>query len=248
MDTVVDNLGLIGQYIRRIAVMGMQVIKGLAVIAILYIVMFAIWGGYKSFRNHLKSMVKFETTLICIPAIISFLIICIIAPYVAIRYIYQLVPFVVVPIGYFFDYAITQKEKNRSFIAAAIIVAVIWSLVYPPSYTYESYETENEMISEYSTSPCVYITDNTDPSITSSINELLYFKDVCVIDKTDSYVLSDYMTEYKGKNEMILFIAEYPEKRNNDSLIESLCDKYGYNETKKIAERDFSNIYLLSQQ
>lgn len=248
LDTVADNAGMLGQYLYRIAVMGYQFIKNIPIAVLLYgVLVILLFNG--KFRKFIKSKISVELVLVFIPAVMAFIIASIIEPYLDIRYVYNILPIMIIPVCYVMEYicGVVDIKKKNLYSVVLVIICIIAGFVFEPRFVYSSQKNENEKISLYNSSPCIYYTSNYNPSITSNIAELIDFDNVCIFNDVKSDHLYKYISDYIEADKVVLFIAEYPDKQDDSKLIKQIKEKYGYVTDDKLASQDFSNIYVLSK-
>ena len=139
--------------------------------------------------------------VIIIPAVIAFFAVAVVSPVIQARYIYNLVPVLVLSLcpavkkvencidGFRFGNII----KYCGF--AALVLLCIWDLgVNPPDYLYEDEKDFTAVTAKYTDIPCVYFDDNYFAPITADIPQLLQFDEFLVFNDTASEAFKDYIS------------------------------------------------------
>lgn len=249
LGNVVGNLGRIAQYSHRIGIISALTVWEMSIVGILYGVLFLLCIK-KEFRSFLKERLDTTLLMICIPAIVAFLIICIVEPYVLNRYIYHLVPMAVIPLGCLYDYLQTSsagKMCKKLAIAITGICLVAAFTIYEPYYIYDGMRETNDVLASTDNDVCVYITENYPESVTENLLQLINFEEICVVNSVSGDFLNDYMTSHKDADEVALFISNFHLDCDDIRAIEEMSEAFGYTTYEQLNAKVFSNIYLLSR-
>ncbi|MCR5649913.1 MAG: hypothetical protein K6F86_01885 [Lachnospiraceae bacterium] len=143
------------------------------------------------------------------------------------------------------------KDKQGNTIelpewVALIMVLVMVSVVFmKPSYIYWENKERMSTLSSCSSSPCVFITDNRNPSITSELQNLLLFDDIFVTDLESCDGVEKYIESHGANMKTVVFIATYPKKKNDENILNCISDIADYKEKQSLYQGDFANVYEL---
>lgn len=252
LNTVAENAKAgWGVYVERVLNFTYQMITNMPIVAIIAVLSFAgIIVMVMIDRKKLKKM--FENShnfwLIVIASILSFIMIAIIAPYAAIRYVYHLMPLfalIVMVIAQNVSVILRDSMKRKVCWMMAVIGSFLFMSLFEPNYLYTEYAEIDAILAEHANELCVYISSNNNPSITSDIGHLILFDDICIIDE-ELFALDDYV-EKKLSDSMVVFISQYPNARDDQGILEDLKKRYDFSDISKIASENFSNIYIIEK-
>ncbi len=253
-DTVYKNLGSgLKEYVFRCCKLSYRLFERMPIVIVLFLAGIAGAVIYMT-RNGLKCLKDDDVRkirVIGIPAVLSFMAVAIISPYTDPRYIFNILP-VISLAGTYLSVKVIRSSKLKLFDNEKIwyILLVVSSLLilfcHGPSYVYKGHGVIDKVMAENSAGKCVYITENTNPPVTSDIEHLLYFKDFCVVENTGSDVLNEYLKD-AGTKPLIVFIATWPEEPDDDRLLSDICDRFDHKKVSEVARGSYSHIYLIEK-
>lgn len=252
----VDNLTSFGQYAQRIDFFVREaghrmkpVIYGVGVFAVLCIVLIGkISAAVK------EKHVNFDSLIVIIPAIAAFFVVVIISPVTELRYIYNIVPILVLDVSFLlylaesalgnFKYGFALKKGVLLIIAAA----ALWGArCVPPDYLYDEYSDYDELLMEHSSAPCIYIDDNFSSPLTYDMLQIMIFDDLLVTNDTSSEAMIDYIGQ---SDEAVVFIdisKDWASGYDSQTVLEQLKGSTGFSVITPLYCNDFSDVYLLSK-
>ena len=183
-----------------------------------------IWTGY------LEGYSKTDTALIllAISTILTLVLIAVVSPVTALRYVYNILPFdAIVSVGIMRLVWIHGLEGRGSSIVLLLctILNLYNGVTVTPLYVENISERSYHTIEEYTALPCVFLNkgygsyrDRTLPSITKAIPELIEFEEVFVTDDFMGEQTERYLEKKDLENGIILYIGV------SDKLDEESCE------------------------
>lgn len=199
------------------------------------------------FKRIKKSKFKdlnIKMLLITIPTFFAFVFITLFSN--SVRYLANIAPMFVYIIGYLAF--IISKEVNingyviKLFYLLAIIICVISSITTKPDYLYLEHKEYNNKIELHKDSLCIYVTSNSNPSITQDLPQLINFDRIIVVDSLESELLKNNII---NNNEVVVYFAKYPESIMKDDSIEALSSLYGLKDKEFLYDNGWSEAYRL---
>ena len=250
----VDNLKSIGQYAERLNIFRADSLHRMKAIVYTALVLAAaaLICCRRVANAAREGAVRWDALIFIIPAVVSFLLVAVISPVSEIRYIYNLVPMLVLAVsllGHLAALALPElREKKYARVAALLAVAALCLLEarsVAPDYLYDEYSDYDELLQAHSSAPCVYMDDNYFSPITFDMLQLLNFDDFLVTNDTSS----DAMLAYIGAApETVVFIdisRQWASGYDPDEVIAGLEASTGYTEADELYSNGFSAVYLL---
>lgn len=190
--------------------------------------------------------------VLIVPAFVSFVIVAIASPVPEIRYIYNLVPLLILAVIALLhiielsDTALSEKPGTRIFIGAAVCAMCLWQArCLPPDYLYREYSGYDALLQEHADAPCVYIDDNYFSPITYDMLQLMNFDDFLVTNDTGSDALLDYIGDAPETVVFIDISKEWASGYDAEEILAGLEESTGYTEQTALYSNGFSAVYLL---
>lgn len=260
LETTTQNLFDLAQYPKGpLELIGWSFV-GFAVGAGIMVLLLLVKLGQKCMpkKIHPKTLIPPKAALITVPALAAFLIIAVIAPYKSLRYVYHLQPLEALFCGCgLFSVLDTLSAKTKKRVLQGLCaMMLVLAFVIEPERMYRGNRQVNADLEGLQGAACVDIT--TSPSaLTSGVQELLHFKEVCVVPDDSSEVLARYNT---GENDtLVLFIggrglwqfvtpAEVEEITNRDlETAWNVAQQGGYTQVTLLATQEFEQIFVLTK-
>lgn len=252
--SAVDNLKSVGQYAERLNIFradSMHRMKAI-VYAALILAAAALICRRRVVRAVREGAVRWDALIFIIPAIVSFLLIAVISPVSATRYIYNLVPISVLAVSLLWQLAaaglpeLREKKYARPAALLAVAALCLWEArCVAPDYLYDEYSDYDELLQAHSAAPCVYIDDNYFSPITYDMLQLMNFDEFLVTNNTASEAMLGYIG---SAPETVVFIdisREWASGYDPDEVISGLKASTGYTEADELYSNGFSAVYLL---
>lgn len=246
MDKTIHNAQSVKKWIPRIIEMCSETSENIKIIFPMFLILavgllIALWKKNCNLKkyNH--------TLIVIVPAFVAYIIVCIIAPYVTERYIYHLIPLMLLMLSYLFSISEKNWKKIISYgILGAVILVSVQSLRdKKPDYVYDHSEF-NMVIAGNSDAPCVLVTENSSPSITCALPQLVYFDEVLVVDESGLQEINQYLQKYSETDRVVVFLAAVPKMTEIDIVQQWLLDE-GYVEYNQIYENEFISSYIFQR-
>jgi hypothetical protein len=188
------------------------------------------------------------------PAILAFLVIAIIGPQE--RYVFHLIPFVVLMVGFIWKQVTAKSVRAENFICHGLVktvyitaaVFVAW-FIYKPSFWYHGTADSHRVAEQYSTSPCVYMNgDNEEVGIVGNLIQLSNFDDICLQLSPWSDTITEYIENHADNDTIVVYIAELAYAADDldeiDILTRNLTSTYS---VELVRFGDFTRMYLLKK-
>ncbi len=254
--SAVDNLTRFGQYAQRITYFMKEC--GHRMRAIIYSsVCFAVLCVV--FCKKLSAAVKekhadFESLILIVPAIVTFLVVAVISPVTESRYIYNIVPMLTLTAG-FLMYLAEKSIGNFKYdfaikkgILLVIACVALWcARCVPPDYLYDEYSDYDELLSAHKSAPCVYIDNNYSSPLTYDMLQLMIFDDLIVTNNTSSEAMLNYIGDARETVVFIDISKDWASGYNSEEVLEQLRLSTGYTVITPLYCNGFSDVYLLSE-
>lgn len=245
MDKTIRNLNNVEQYWLRFLTMGQDVVPDM-IVAIMFIVVFM--GVYfLKCKNYGIEKVSLKKLVVIIPAYISYIVVCIIAPYVTGRYVYHLIPVMILLLGFLVGNSSDIIKVKREYLYSVCLFAVAMiSLgclrMNKPDYIYD-HSVYNMIVEDNSQYPCVFIAENDYAPITSAIPKLLYFDEFMVVNESKWENIDAYIRK-SNENEGVAVFKETLPNNVDDAMIVEKMNKLGYRRYDRIYADQYYSIYL----
>lgn len=246
MDKTVRNLNNVQQYWKRFITMGQDVAPDM-IVAIVGVVVFMVLYVIK-LKQHKSETKSLKTLVVIIPAYISYVVVCIIAPYVTDRYVYHLIPVMILFLGFLMDNTPDKKIgiKGENIYYIGLFTVAIFSVgclkMNQPNYVYD-YSAYNMIVEDNSSYPCIFVSENDHAPITSAIPQLLYFDEFMVINDKTLESVDEYIKNSDEKEVVVIFKESLPTNMDETLIIEKM-NGLGYSQYDQIYTERFYNIYL----
>ncbi len=188
--------------------------------------------------------------LLFIPSVIDFIVVTSIAKYESLRYVYNVLPIIILPVLYLVCVYLKLHGIPR-FIGAYALVGVICMVillhVIPPFYMYPENKQVDKLIEDNRIYPCVYYSNEhygPQSTLTSDLIQLEAFEDFLFTDKMDEKMIGDYLKE-RNSEKCILYIAEFYKPKDHLPDVEAFMKVAGYKHYEPLYEADLSYTYIL---
>lgn len=207
------------------------------------------------FKLKRENKISFLSLIFISAAILNVLVVAVISPISALRYIYNIMPIFYIAIA-FLVYINMKAMKDLNKKVACILsfsVALILSLsalcVYKPDYLYLNYRKYDALCSENSIYPCVYFNDNYNAPITQDMLQLMYYDEVYVSNNTKSEKMLDYIDNHQHNECVIVYVdvsEEWSSGYDAEKIIDELMSETGYGACEKLYKQGLSDVYKIS--
>lgn len=246
MDKTIHNAQSVKKWIPRIIEMCSEASENIKIIFPMFLILavgllIALWKKNCNLKkyNH--------TLIVIVPAFIAYIIVCIIAPYVTERYIYHLIPLMLLMFSYLFSISEKNWKKIISYGILGVVILVSVQSLHDkkPDYVYDHSEFNME-IAGNSDAPCIFVSENSSPSITCALPQLVYFDEVLVVDESGLKEINQYLQKYSETDRVVVFLAAVPKMTEIDLVWQQLLDE-GYVEYNQIYENEFISSYIFQR-
>lgn len=151
--------------------------------------------------------------------LLTIILVAVISPYLVVRYVYNILPIFILVIIYFIEAVlcntkfimnIGERLGNKKYqiplYFVAFSVVVVMALAQQPDYIYPEKKEYNRIAEEYKDLPCVYMSENLNPTITQDLLQITKFKSVFVTNNFLDSKTEDYLKDFGKSNKVILYI------------------------------------------
>lgn len=229
-----DNLFDVSQWISRVIKYTHFVIHGIKASVVVGAIAFVFLAVTRRFRKCDEVLVVF------IPAVLTWLVIALIAAVQEERYIYNILPIFIIAVAYLLSHL------HLYYVPIICITALALSYTgCNVDYLQPRTLLVNEILSGYSDSKCVYLTDNKFAAMTSDYYELINFNDVFTTSDATSKQLKKYIGDAE---EVIVFIdsnEEWSSGLDPETEMREISESTGLNDYEKILDNTLSVVYVL---
>ena len=260
LDTTTDNLLNLSQYPKGpLELTGWSFVEfgvGAGILVVLLLV--ALTRRWLPGALRQTVLIPPKAKLVTIPALAAFIIIAVISPYKALRYVYHLQPLEAVFCGCgFFAVldALSQKAKKQVTLGACGLMLVL-AFVLTPERMYPGYRKVQETLEQYKDAACVNLIGDMG-AFTSEVPDYLPFREVCAVQDTSSPLLREYctgesdsMVVFIGGRGLWQFVTEGEVEwitQGNQASAEEIAQLGGYTHVELLATQEFSQIWLLTK-
>lgn len=253
-QTTVDNLLNVSQYVHRIVHFTKMCVdrsyaQGL-LCAVLLVVLVVNFRQIKRICQQNRDLL--ESLLVIVPSLLAFAAAAILSPYQDIRYIYNVYPIMALAMGFLAAFCLKlegvspPKAAEWGGVLVLVVVALLNLVKISPSYLYTQNKSYDEQLGLYADAPCVYVSVEYTPSITSDLPELLLFDDVLVTDSNSTEGVERYVAQETNQENLVLFVATYPEPYGED-VPQQLAEALAFAHYELLRVGEYSETYLLSK-
>lgn len=212
-------------------------------------------GKFKDIKSIFRENDSVWQMLIIIaPAYIALLIIGIISPIFAERYVYNISPIIVltVSLALYVLNIISKKETLLSGKLAVVLLAALVGILFVirPSNLFLEYREYNNIIDGYADVPCIYFDNNFNAPLTNDAPQLIRFEDVFVSNNTNSEAMKNYLNKYGDPDEIIVYIDIndfWSSGYKADEILKELGENTGYKNHEKLFSSFLSETYIVSK-
>lgn len=202
IDKTVRNAQNFNKWLPRFFTMSKEVVLDLkaAIIVVLILLLLFIAALIRK-NKRINKIVLDEKLLVILPAYIAYSVICIIAPHVTVRYVYHLIPIMLLLLCYLRDFVVDKSAKKSVYygiLCMIIIISVLSLKRTKPDYVF-NHSQLNAFVKENREYPCIFVTENEPAPITSSIPQLLYFDECMVVDENGIENIAEYIVKYNKR-------------------------------------------------
>lgn len=254
--SAVENLKSVWQYAQRLNIFigdSTHRMKGI-IYSVLIIAAACVVGCKGIAAAWREKRIKLDVLVLALPAAVSFVVVAIISPVSEIRYIYNIVPMLLLFVCLLLHLAengikaLKDNKKARLAVGVAVALIALWQArSLAPDYLFDEYSDYDALLAAHSDAPCVYIDDNYFSPITFDMLQLMCFDDFLVTNDT----ASDTMLNYIGNaEETVVFIdisKQWASGYDDASVVAQLEESTGYTDAEKLYSNGFSAVYLLSR-
>ena len=254
--SAVENLKSVWQYSERLSWFFMESshrMKGFIYVSAALVVLCVLrvrrlWGALK------RKELRLDSLVIIVPAFFTFALVAIISPVAEIRYIYNIVPIIVLcaALAMYWLWEIDRDTAPAAvkWLAVAVIaaVALFQCRALAPDYLFDEYSDYDELLSAHSDAPCVYMNDNYYSPITYDMLQLMNFDDFLVTADADSEALAEYIGEAK---ELVVFIdisKMWASGFDAKEILAELHESTGFESADRLYSNGFSDVYLMEDR
>lgn len=254
----VENLKSVWQYADRFVIIvrgtchQMLAMMIVALIAIVGIIVFHKKVSAAGERRELC----WEALVFIVPAALTYILVIIISPVTEYRYVYNLIPFVALTVGFllhmgekaFGNFKHETSVKN-CLLACIALLCLLCVKRLPPDYLYDKYSDYDALLLEHQSAPLVYMDDNFSSPLTYDMLQLMLFDDFIVTNDTDSQAMKDYVGD---SDEAVLFIdisKVWASGYDADKVLEEICRNTPFDSDKTVPlySNGFSDVYVLNK-
>ena len=200
---------------------------------------------------------------LAVAVLLTIILVAVISPYLVVRYVYNILPIFILVIIYFIEAVLCNTEflinirerlQDKRYMiplyVIAVFVVVVSAFAQKPDYIYPEKKEYNRIVEEYKKLPCVYMSENLNPTITQDLLQITKFKSVYVTNDFLQRGTENYLKDFGKSNKVILYIdvaqlggSGFDPKKVMDSILSNTkYSKYQY-----LYSNGRSQTYLLKR-
>ena len=192
--------------------------------------------------------------IIIVPAILSFLFISVIAVYPELRYVYSVIPMLIMISAWIlnlYDQNVKKVEISAKSITICAVAMIIILFINEPEWIYSSHSGKYDCLKESEASPCIYyLTDDNPavPAVTQDLVQLTDFNDVFFINNIDAGAIQSYVSDHNSDT-CIFFYMDFFKRLDSKSAVEDFMKNSGtgYSNYELLYETDISYVYKFTK-
>lgn len=179
---------------------------------------------------------------------LTILLTAIVSPVTALRYVYNVLPFVAISIIYFAESVWKDWERYAHVvIGISVPLCIMQGFKNIPFYIDNIPQDRYERIASYADCPCIYLDDDHNKPVSQNMLLLMEFPEIFV---TDNFLCKEVQEYLKGKDTsrgIILMIdtSEIKSGYNAQEILREIEIKTGYQ--NKPLDQNTKEIYILDQ-
>ena len=256
-ENALQNLSAVEQYAERLSFFVGQMRQGLKAAVCLTILLFVllIISGKKLIKAAKNKAISFDSLVIIVPALLSFIVVAIISPVLEPRYIYNIAPIFVAAVSfliYLLEKSWGELPKKELISKASVLLSLLLALWFarciPPQYLYQHYPQYDALAAEHSSSPCIYMTDDHFEPITEDLQQLLFFDSFLMAADPDSPAIDEYLEGFENSGECVVYIdrnAFWSSGFVPEEMLPQLIASTDFNDYQPLYENGLAAAYLL---
>lgn len=254
-----ENLGAFGQYKERLLIFYHEVQHGLkAAVCITLVLLAGILLSHRKISTaYREKKLSLDSLVVIVPAFITFILVAIISPVSEQRYVYNIGPIFIVAVS-FLIYLLEKSwgQFNREFwvkkdiLLLTLIFALEFARYIPPRYMYPEYREYDDLMSQHSDEPCIFMTDNYFSTITEALQQLLYFDNFFVSNDPYSQGIDRYIADFPNADECVVYIDVndfWSSGYNAEEMLSQLIDSTDFSSYETLYKNGLTETYLLKK-
>lgn len=147
-----------------------------------------------------KKKIPFDALVILLPAPVTFLTVAVISPVQEHRYIYNIVPVLVLGVSFLLGMLeeCTGRFRGEFWVKKAVVLAVAATALWfakcmPPTSLFTEQADYDRIIAPHTDQPCVYVSDEFFAPLTQDLLQLAKFRSFIVVNDCASPALEKYL-------------------------------------------------------
>ena len=229
------------------------------VIPLLVIVLFALTLFFFLIKN--KQKVKLtkqshDALIVIIPAYATFLIVCIISPVIANRYVWNIVPIALLIIPLFVQTLsplLSEKLSEKTISNILIIVLAIngcYTFIAHPDNLFESDFQKGRTLSRYKHCNCIFFDDNYIAPLVEDILQLLYFDEIFLTGNSPKEGIWKHINSSAEENLVVFIDIDnfWSSGFNAPEVLNEIISNTNYYRPKFLFSNGLSETYVLCRK
>lgn len=254
--SALENLSDPSQYRERLVYFYKEVRHGMKVAVLIALAAAGalLIFGRRVFRCARAGKLPCRALLIVLPAFAALVLVALISPVLDARYVYNLCPIFTVAVAMLIAWLELSTRDIRFFgtlkllALGGLVLFCLWFARWSvPAYQYPEHADYNAALSPYSSSPCVYLTDEHFEPLTEGLIQLLTFEEVFTTSSPESPALKDYLAAFPAED-CVLYIDVnkfWSSGFDPEAMLPGMLD-LGYTDYELLYSYGLSQCYLLT--
>ena len=207
-------------------------------------------------KEYLKNYSETDTVLIllAVSTVLTLILIAVISPVTALRYVYNILPFIaIVGVG-IVQIVWSHGWINRSsniFLLFSAVLCICVGLAVQPMYVENISKEDFQIIGKYTNLPCVFFDKTYDtyrsrPAISQVAMELIGFEEVFVTDDFTGKQAEKYLENKNLEDGIVLYVGTYDGLGEDDceNVLDTISENTGFT-YEFLTSSGYSKIYRL---
>ena len=251
-----ENLGNPSQYLDRLLYYCYAVVHGMiaAILIALAVTVSLLLQSRQASGHAVWERFPRRALLVIVPAFAALVLIAVISPVQAVRYVYSLCPIFTVAVSTLIAWLeASTRDRPASRLSGVLLlggvlpVCLLLACLMEPSYQFPDHADYNARLAHYSGSPCVYLTDNYVAPPTQDLIQLLTFDEVFITSSPDSDALGGYLDRFGGRDCVVYIdVDEFWSSGFDPEVMLPKMLSHGYRAYSSLYSYGLSQCYLFT--
>ncbi len=207
------------------------------------------WFPEINFSIHTKGKVLFTIQLILV-SVLFIGVVGLVAPYDTIRYIYCILPMVVLSAYLIIDYLVNKSRCTYYIINIVLIIVTVVFCAIPhitikPDYLYQYHTIAYKIAEDNASIPVVLCTNNARFSSVGRRLELMIYEKSLIVEKSQSDKIPSYINRLEQEENKVMVYIHNTNKDERQVLLKQVINATDFKSWEELYNRDGYVIYRI---